>query len=200
NTAINTLYPETFIANFFSFIGSPLAALLAGCMLSLILTGKRWKSKTVLNDWVESSLGTAAMPIVVTGMGGALAEFIEQTGVADNVGEIVGGSNFPGILIPIIIAALIHIITGSNTLGVMTTAALVAPMLNGLGISPLAALLACGTGALMFKHTNSSGFWVTVSLSNMNIKQGIKGVSVSSTIAGVVGASITVILHYFGAV
>ncbi|WP_080872694.1 GntP family permease [Oceanobacillus timonensis] len=198
NTVINALYPDSFIANFFAFIGSPLAALLSGCILSLILTGQKWKSKTVLNDWVESSLGAAAMPIVVTGMGGALAEFIKQTGVADNIGSIVGDTNFPGILIPIIIAALIHIITGSNTLGVMTTAALVAPMLNGLGISPLVALLGCGAGALMFKHTNSSGFWVTVSLSNMNVKQGIKGVSVSSTIAGFVGAIITSILHYSG--
>lgn len=200
NNVINTLYPETTFANFFSFIGSPLAALLSGCILSLILTGKKWKSKEVLNDWVESSLSTAAMPIVVTGMGGALAEFIKESGVAENIGEIVGNANFPGILIPIIIAALIHVITGSNTLGVMTAAALVEPMLGGFGISSLAAFLGCGTGALMFKHTNSSGFWVTVTLSNMNVKQGIKSVSVGSTIAGGVGAMITIVLHYTGVI
>jgi len=57
----------------------------------------------------------------------------------------------------------------------MTAAALVQPMLDTLGISPLAAFLCCATGALMFKHTNSSGFWVTVTMSNMDARQGIKG-------------------------
>ncbi|HBM76457.1 MAG TPA: gluconate transporter [Clostridiaceae bacterium] len=198
NTAISTIAPKTLIANVFSFIGSPLAALLTGCILSLVLTGKEWKSKRVLNDWVEDGLKSAAMPIVVTGMGGALATFIKSAGVADKIAKLVAGTSFPGILVPIIIAALIHVVTGSNALGVMTAAALVEPMLSSLGISPVAAFLACGTGALMFKHANSSGFWVTVTMSNMNIGQGIRGVGVASTIAGGVGALFTIILHYSG--
>ena len=64
--------------------------------------------------------------------------------------------------------------------------------------SPLAAFLACGTGALMFKHANSSGFWVTVTMSNMDIRQGIRAVGGGSTVAGVTGAAITVILHFAG--
>lgn len=86
----------------------------------------------------------------------------------------------------------------SDLLGVMTAAALVEPMLGALGISPLAAFLACGTGALMFKHANSSGFWVTVTMSNMDIRQGIRAVGGGSTVAGVTGAAITVILHFAG--
>ena len=131
-------------------------------------------------------------------MGGALAAFIKDAGIADVVAQGVVSVNFPGILIPIIIAALIHVVTGSNALGVMTAAALVEPMLGTIGVSPLAAFLCCGTGALMFKHANSSGFWVTVSMSNMDIRQGIKGVSVGSTIAGGTGAAVTLILHYAG--
>lgn len=103
-------------------------------------------------------------------------------------------SSFPAILIPIIIAAIIHVVTGSNALGVMTAAALVEPMLGTLGISPVAAFLACGTGALMFKHANSSGFWVTVSMSNMDVNQGIRAVGGASTVAGLTGAILTCIL------
>ena len=97
-------------------------------------------------------------------------------------------------MIPIIIAAIIHVVTGSNSLGVMTAAALVEPMLATLGISPVAAFLACGTGALMFKHANSSGFWVTVSMSNMDVNQGIRAVGGASTVAGFVGAAVTCLL------
>lgn len=198
NTVVNAAMPKTPIANFFAFVGSPLAALLAGCLFALLLTGRDWASKKVQNDWVESALRSSAMPIMVTAMGGALAAFIKDAGVAKVIADAVIHVNFPGILIPIIIAALIHVVTGSNALGVMTAAALVEPMLDTIGVSPLAAFLCCGTGALMFKHANSSGFWVTVSMSNMDIRQGIRGVSVGSTVAGGVGALVTVILHYAG--
>lgn len=198
NTACSVMAPGTGIANFMAFIGSPLAALFSGCLLSLLLTGDRWKTKTVLNDWVDEGIVAAAMPIVVTGMGGALATFVKNAGVADKIAAIIADSGFPAILIPIIIAALIHVITGSNSLGVMTAAALVEPMLGTLGISPVAAFLACGTGALMFKHANSSGFWVTVSMSNMDVNQGIRAVGGASTVAGFTGAVLTCILVALG--
>lgn len=50
----------------------------------------------------------------------------------------------------------------------------------------------------MFKHANSSGFWVTVTMSNMDIRQGIRAVGGGSTVAGFTGAAITVILHFAG--
>lgn len=198
NTGASIIVPDTGIANFFAFIGSPLAALFTGCILSLLLTGDKWKSKMVLNDWVNEGIVAAAMPIVVTGMGGALATFVKNAGVAERIAEVIVASPFPAILIPIIIAAIIHVVTGSNSLGVMTAAALVEPMLGTLGISPVAAFLACGTGALMFKHANSSGFWVTVSMSNMNVNQGIRGVGGASTVAGFTGAVLTCILVFAG--
>lgn len=194
NTVVSVIAPGTLLANFCAFIGSPLAALFTGCILSLLLTGKEWKSKKVLNDWVDEGIVAAAMPIVVTGMGGALATFVKSSGVAEKIADIIVQSPFPAILIPIIIAAIIHVVTGSNSLAVMTSAALVEPMLSTMGISPVAAFLACGTGALMFKHANSSGFWVTVSMSNMNVNQGIRGVGGASTVAGFVGAVVTCIL------
>ena len=163
-----------------------------------MLTGADGRTKKVMHAWVESALRSSAMPIMVTAMGGALAAFIKNAGVANAVAETVVQFSIPGIIIPILIAALIHVITGSNALGVMTAAALVEPMLGALGISPLAAFLACGTGALMFKHANSSGFWVTVTMSNMDIRQGIRAVGGGSTVAGVTGAAITVILHFAG--
>jgi GntP family gluconate:H+ symporter len=198
NTFLNLIIPGTEIANFFKFLGSPLTALLAACIYSLTLTGKNWKTKTVLNSWVDSAMISAAMPIIVTGMGGVLAILVRNSGVTDSVAAAIVDAGIPGIIIPIIIAAIIHIVTGSNALGVMTAAALVQPLLGTIGVSPLAAFLACGTGALMFKHGNSSGFWVAVSMSNMDIRQGMKGVSIASTIAGGVGAVITIIISMLG--
>ena len=200
NTLLSAVLPKSPITNFFKFAGSPLAALLAGCLYALLLTGKEWASKKVQNDWVEDALRSSAMPIMVTAMGGALAAFIRDAGVAKVIADGVVHFHIPGIFIPIIIAILIHVVTGSNALGVMTAAALVEPMLTTLGVSPLAAFLGCGTGALMFKHANSSGFWVTVTMSNMDIRQGLRGVGGGTTVAGGTGALITVILHFAGVI
>ena len=189
NTVTSVIAPKTPVANFMAFIGSPLAALLTGCILSLVLTGKEWKTKKVLSNWVDEGINAAAMPRIVTGLGGALAVFVKNSGVADQIGQII---------VPVILAAIIHVVTGSNALGVMTAAALVQPMLDSLGVSPVAAFLACGTGALMFKHANSSGFWVTVSMSNMDVNQGIRAVGGGSTVAGFTGALVTCILYMLG--
>lgn len=200
NTFIGTNFPGTYIGKVFAFVGDPLPALLIGCFTSLVLVGKKWKTKLVLNDWVDDALKMAAMPIIVTGLGGSLAIFIKNAKIAEQIAQGVAGTAIPGILIPIVMAAVIHVITGSNALGVMTAAALVQPMLGILGISPLAAFLACGTGALMFKHSNSSGFWVTTSMSNMSLVQGLISVGGFSTVSGFTGAVVTIILHYTGVI
>ena len=198
NTVAASAIPKTTAAHVLAFVGSPLAALLSGCILSLVLTGDRWKRKLVLNDWVDLGIKAAAMPIIVTGMGGVLAIFIKNAGVAEEIAQLVVTYGLPGILIPIVIAALINLITGSNALAVMTSAALVQPLLAAIGVSPLAAFLGCGTGALMLKHANSSGFWVTVTMSNMDVRQGIRSVGGGATVGGGTGAVLTVLLYYAG--
>lgn len=95
NTGINAMFPDTTVAKVFKFVGSPLAALLAGCLFSLVLTGAEWRSKKVMNDWVESALRSSAMPIMVTAMGGALAAFIKNAGVANAVAETVVQFSIP---------------------------------------------------------------------------------------------------------
>lgn len=202
NTLVQTQLDKTSsIVKIASFLGDPLPALLIGCLYSMKLvsnTRKKWLEKEVVNNWVESACRDAAMPVFVTGLGGALALFIRNADIANQIANAVASASLPGIMLPIIIAAIIHVITGSNALGVMTAAALVEPMLPTIDVSPLAAFLACGTGALMFKHSNSSGFWVTTAMSNMSLVQGLRSVGGFSTVCGFTGAAVTIIFHYMG--
>ena len=72
NTGINAMFPDTTVAKVFKFVGSPLAALLAGCLFSLVLTGAEWRSKKVMNAWVESALRSSAKAVnfgIVYGIG-----------------------------------------------------------------------------------------------------------------------------------
>jgi GntP family gluconate:H+ symporter len=195
NNVVGLVAKGTIAAQIFGFFGSPTAALLSGCIFAMILTGPRWKSKEVLNDWIELSLHSAAMPLFVTGLGGALALFIQNANIANMLANAIASAGIPGIITPIILSVLIHVITGSSTLAVATSAALVIPMLEPLGLSPLAAFLACSSAAMMFKHGNSSAFWVATSLSNMSFTQGLKGVGGGCTVASILCCLTTILLN-----
>ena len=169
------------------FVGEPTTALFIACVLALPLFRGRWRDKSTLNDLFEAGLRIAAMPLALTGVGGALATIIRETGVAENIATTIESTGMSPVIIPFLIAAAVCTITGSNILGVMTSAAIMQPLLPALGLEPLVVYLACATGAQIMKHANSSGFWVTTTLSNMTVGQGIRSIGVASVISGVTG-------------
>lgn len=138
------------------------------------------------------------MPIIVTGLGGSLALLIRDAQVAEQLAQMIGSSGIPPIFIPFIISALVNTITGSNTLGVMTGAAIMQPLLPNLDISALATFLACASGAQIFKHANSSGFWVTASLSNMSLAEGLRSIGGATAASGLASFITVFILQAVG--
>lgn len=181
-----------------AFLGQPVIALFIGCLTALPLFGRKWGQKETVNDLFESGLRLAAMPLALTGVGGALATIIRDTEVANSVADMIRDWGLSPIIVPFLVAAAICTITGSNILGVMTAAAIMQPLAETLGISALAIYLACGTGAQIMKHANSSGFWVTTTLSNMTVGQGIRSIGIASALSGVTGFAIVYALYGFG--
>ena len=82
----------------------------------------------------------------------------------------------------------------------LTSAAIMAPMVDVLGVSALAVFLACGSGAQIMKHANSSGFWVTTTMSNLTLAQGIRSSGVATLISGVTSFIVVCILNAMGLV
>lgn len=84
------------------------------------------------------------------------------------------------------IGALLMAAVGSRTTAGMTAAAICAPIMGQLGLTPLATFLLCGAGTMCFSHVNDSGFWIGVSFFNISVKQNLKYCTLLGTIAGVV--------------
>ena len=181
-----------------SFVGQPTVALFLGCVAALPLFGSRWRHKDTVNGLFESGLKLAALPLALTGTGGALAMIVKKAEIADGVADAIEGWGLSPIVVPFLVAAAICTITGSNILGMMTATALVQPLLGQLDMTPLAAYLACGTGAQIMKHANSSGFWVTTTLSNLTVGQGIRSIGVASALSGVTGFGVLYALYGLG--
>ena len=143
----------------------------------------RVKART---QWVDEGLKVSAMILVVTGLGGSLSAILKATPAVTAVAESFAASGFPAILLPFAIGVMGNMITGSTTVGVITAASLMAPMLPSLGLSPEAALLAGASGSVIVKYVNSSYFWVCTSLSKLTVREAILGYGGATLVGGVV--------------
>lgn len=173
------------------FAGTPVIALLLGLGCALLLPAERSLSVLSVDGPVGKALGTAAVIIVITGGGGIFGMMLRNAGVAEMLRDLLGGATL-GLWLPFIVAAAIRVAQGSATVAIVTTAALVAPLLGELGIDSelgkVLAVLAIGAGSAVFSHANDSGFWVITQLSNMTVAQGYRLHTVATGILGISAA------------
>jgi GntP family gluconate:H+ symporter len=89
----------------------------------------------------------------------------------DAIARAVVGIGLPAIFLPFLLGVVGNMITGSTTVGVITSASVVGPMMATLALSPEATMLAAAAGSVIVKYPNSSYFWVCTSLSRMPLKE-----------------------------
>lgn len=170
-------FGEGVAASVLRFIGEPVVALIIGMILSFSLPKKFDRELLSTTGWVGKSLTSAAVIIMITAAGGSFGMILRNSGIADILGESLAGANV-GIWLPFIIAAALKSAQGSSTVAIVTTASLIAPMMEALGfVTPVGralAVMSLCSGAMVMSHVNDSFFWVVTQLSGMNVKTGCK--------------------------
>jgi len=126
------------------------------------------------------------MILVVTGLGGSLSAILRGTPAVDFIASIFTDYGLPTIMLPFVIGIIGNMITGSTTVGVITAASLVAPMLGTLGLSAEAAMLAGASGSVIIKYVNSSYFWVCTSLSRLSVPDAVFSYGGATLVGGLV--------------
>ena len=170
----------------FLYLGWPVVALSIGVWLAyrnIRNVDDKLKAK---DKWVEAALKTSAMILVVTGLGGSLSAILRGTPAVDFIAAIFTDYGLPTIMLPFVIGIIGNMITGSTTVGVITAASLVAPMLGSLGLSPEAAMLAGASGSVIIKYVNSSYFWVCTSLSRLSVPDAVFSYGGATLVGGLV--------------
>lgn len=181
-----------------AYIGWPVAALSVGVWLSYRNISTAAQRKASKSEWIEDALRISAMILVVTGLGGSLSEILKGTPAVDFISSIFADYGLPAILLPFVIGIIGNMITGSTTVGVITAASLVAPMLQNLALSPEAAMLAGASGSVIIKYVNSSYFWVCTSLSKLSVNDAILGYGGATLIGGIVSFLTVCVMWAFG--
>lgn len=157
------------------FLGNPNFALILGVFLAMTLAAKL--DKQVYGTWVDDAIKDAAVILVITAAGGSFGKVLQATGIGQVMGDILSKYNL-GIFLPFIIAAAIKTAQGSSTVSLITTSAIMAPLLPSLGFDGAMAraliTIAIGAGSMVVSHANDSYFWVVSQFSDMDVNQAYK--------------------------
>ncbi|NED99041.1 GntP family permease [Phytoactinopolyspora halotolerans] len=168
-------YEPSRIAEVMAFVGNPAVALIVGILLAVYVLLPRWVTRSQVGGWLAQAASAAGLILLITGAGGALGQVLRDSGVGDELAEAIASWNLPGVLVPFLIASLVRIAQGSGTVAMITAASVSAPLVAGLGISPVAAALACCAGSMVCSYFNDSYFWVVTRFTGLDGIAAIRG-------------------------
>ena len=169
------------------FIGNPLTALLIGLFLSFFLINTDQKTQQI-SDSISQGLVVAAPILLITGAGGAFGAMLKVTPIGDYLGTTLSALGL-GVFMPFIVSAALKTAQGSTTVALVTTSAMVAPLLDQIGLDSelgrVFCVMAIGAGAMTVSHANDSFFWIVSQFSRMSVAQAYKAHSMATGIQGV---------------
>ncbi len=182
-----------------NFLGNPNTALLLGVATAFLVTAQV-RGEALTKDAVSSSLRVAGPIILITGAGGALGSVLRTTPITDFLGQNLALTSL-GIFLPFLLAAALKTAQGSSTVAIITSAAIIAPLVTTLGLGSPTGLalttLAIGAGAMTVSHANDSYFWVVSQFSGMSVSQAYRLQTVGSAVAGITGIVAVFVLNLF---
>ncbi|NNC33897.1 MAG: GntP family permease [Croceitalea sp.] len=189
-------FGEETLFQFLQYIGNPITALLVGVFLAFLLA--KDAAATQKNEWIVEALKQAGLIVLITGAGGAFGAVLRTFDIASLI-DLSSATGKGGLFICFLLAAVLKTAQGSSTVAIITTAAIVAPLLATFDLDTTMgralAVLAVGAGAMTVSHINDSYFWVVSQFSNMNLKTALKGHSVATFLQGVTGLLMVLLLH-----
>lgn len=178
------------------FLGNPSVALIIGFALGVLLLKGHGKLEQ-FNEIVTGSIGVAAPILLITAAGAAFGGVLGAGELTDFIADNLSTLGL-GIFVPFIIAAALKTAQGSSTVAIITTAALVAPMLESLGLDGtmggVLTVFAIGAGAMVVSHANDSYFWVVSQLSRIPVATAYRTLTPATAIEGVAAIVTTWIL------
>lgn len=164
---------DNIITSFFNAVGQPITALFIGLIFAFFTYRSIFpndKEVWTFDGTFGEALKTAGQIVLIVGAGGAFAAVLKTSNLEELVTSYFSGLTI-GILVPYIIGAIFRTAIGSGTVGMITAASMLLPLVDVLGfntpIGLVIAMLSCAAGAFMVFHGNDDFFWVITSTSDM---------------------------------
>ena len=180
-----------------AFIGDPQIVMLISVAVATYTLGiKMGFTMRKIMDYYTHAVKDVSMIILIIGGAGAFKQILIESGISNEIAEVLKNLPLNPLIIGWLAAAVIRICVGSATVAGLTTAGIIAPMVQQTGVNPELMVLAIGSGSLMFSHVNDPGFWLFKEYFNLSIRDTIRSWSIMESIVSVVGIIGVMILNF----
>ncbi|WP_146360445.1 GntP family permease [Arthrobacter yangruifuii] len=182
-----------------TFIGTPVIALAFGLVAAVFLLNGKGKL-TSFNTQITDSIVLAAPILLITSAGAAFGGVLGKSPITAFLSDNLATLGL-GIAVPFVISAALKTAQGSSTVAMVTTSAMLLPLLEPLGLAggagPVLAVLAIGAGAMVVSHANDSYFWVVSQFSRIPTATAYRTLTPATAVQGVAGFAAVWVLSLF---
>jgi len=191
------LFPEgNKIRTILGFLGDPVVAMLLSLLSAVYFLGlKRGKKMTEIMDSIAHSVGSITMVLLIIAGAGGFKQVLVNSGVSENIAELLNKSSISPLLLAWIISALLRICVGSATVAGLTTASILLPLAVNGTVNKELFVLSIGAGSLMLSHVNDTGFWMFKEYFNLSVKDTFLTWSIMETLVSIIGLAGVLILN-----
>jgi len=191
--------PRRRAASVTAVLGNPnLALLLSAAIAMITLVRQRHLTLRELAGSTENALLSGGVIILITAGGGAFGGMLGHAGIREAVEQSFGsGGQVSPVLLLLVgygIATVMKVAQGSGTVSMMTTSAIMAPILLAIdqpAFHPVYMAAAIGCGSLTGSWMNDSGFWIFARMSGLTEIEALKTWTILLAILGVAGLGLT---------
>jgi len=179
------------------FIGHPFTALTIAALASLYLFAlRRGVSRESAIKMAADSLAPMGALLCFMGGGGAFKQVIVDTGVGEVAGRLLVASSISPLIVVFVIAMVLRIAMGSATVGIISAAGIVAPIVKGIpGYSPEIIVLALCCGGSGPSHVSDSGFWMVNQYFGMTVPQTLRAWTAMKMLGSFAGILLVLAAH-----
>ncbi len=192
---------ENYMAKLFQFLGHPFSALAIATLVAVYFLGirKGFKGKQIMK-FSDRALAPAGLIILVTGAGGVFKQILIESGAGEALAEILLSNRTAPVFLAYLLAVIIRVTQGSATVAMITSAGMMAPIMQEMAISDESRaiiVIAIASGATMLSHVNDSGFWLVSKYLGLSEKQTLQSWTVMESIISVAGFTASLLLYFF---
>ena len=179
-----------------AFLGDANIALFMGLLIAFGMVRPSLGADGV-GTVLTAGFHTTGEILLVTGVGGSLGAVIAASGMDETLKDLFSADeNAPvivSILLAWLIAAVLHFAIGSVSVGAITAAGIISPIVGSLGVDPVVIALAIASGAMFALHVNSNFFWMFTTLLDLSTKGSLKTLTMATSLGAVVSLPLVMV-------
>jgi GntP family gluconate:H+ symporter len=174
-------------ADILRFLGAPVIALGVGTLFGFIQIYKA-RMTDKFYEITNESLKVVGPILFITAAGGVLGRVISVSDIVPFIKANVDTMQVMGIFFPFALSAILKTAQGSSTVALITTSAILNPLMPTLGLDAEFAraltVMAIAAGSMTVSHANDSYFWVVTNFGGMTPEQGYKTQTTATLVEG----------------